>query len=323
MKFPINDGFGHRLCVATMLVTLLSACSRSAAPDNDQSVHQPATASPAASVSAPPQSMISAGAAELSGIRLREAGPARIRQTLTVYGAIAPDAYRTQQVRARYPGLVREVTREPGQAVSQGDLLLSIESSDSLASYAVRSPITGTVLERHVNPGEAVDASRVLMVVSDLKTVWAQFQVFARDLGRVRGGMPVAIHGVYGDVEGRARLDYVAPAGEVDSQSVVARATLPNRDGRWVPGQFVTGAVVVAEVDAPVAVVPQALQQLDGKPVVFVRTDEGFRPSPVEIGLRDARAVEIKAGLIAGVRYAADNSYLIKADLLKAEGGED
>lgn len=62
---------------------------------------------------------------------------------------------------------------------------------------------------------------------------------------------------------------------------------------------------------------------LDGKTVVFVQSDDGFEPSAVEIGLRDARAVEIKSGLAAGARYAADNSYLIKAELTKGEGAED
>ncbi len=60
--------------------------------------------------------------------------------------------------------------------------------------------------------------------------------------------------------------------------------------------------------------VPQALQQFDGKAVVFTQ---------VEGDLRDAQALEITSGLSAGAHYAADNSYLIKADLLKTEGGED
>lgn len=315
--------FSRRRRIAATIVLLLSAslaaCSKSPAAGADQALATPATSRSSAS----PQAMISAATAERSGIRVLDAGSATIRQSLTVYGAIKPDAYRTQQVRARYPGLVRSVTREPGQAVGKGDLLLSIESSDSLAPYAIRAPQAGTVLQRHANPGEAVDASRMLMVVSDLTTVWAEFQVFARDLGQVRSGMSVRIQGVYGDTRAQAKLDYVAPAGEVDSQSVVARATLDNRDGRWVPGQFITGEVVVATVDAPVAVVPQALQQLDGKTVVFAQVDGGFTPRVVETGLRDSSAVEIKSGLSAGARYAADNSYLIKADLLKTEGGED
>lgn len=302
---------------AVALLALLAACSKS------PGAAAPPAARAAASSAATPTAAIGADAAQRAGIRVLQAQPATIRQQLTVYGAIKPDGYCTQQVRARYPGMVRTVTREPGQHVDKGALLLSIESSDSLAPYAIRAPIVGTVLERRVNPGEAVDSSRVLMVISDLRTVWAEFQVFARDLGRVRGRLPVRVRGVHGDTRGLAKLGYVAPVGEVDSQSVVARATLDNRDGRWVPGQFVTGAVTVAEVRAPVTVVPQALQQFDGKTVVFTPTVDGFKTNVVEVGLRDARAVEIKSGLVAGARYAADNSYLIKADLLKTEGGED
>ena len=49
----------------------------------------------------------------------------------------------------------------------------------------------------------------------------------------------------------------------------------------------------------------------------------GFEPRPVKVGRRSREAVEILEGLDAGMRYAAKNSYLIKADLLKGEAEED
>jgi cobalt-zinc-cadmium efflux system membrane fusion protein len=96
-----------------------------------------------------------------------------------------------------------------------------------------------------------------------------------------------------------------------------------NRDGHWVAGQFVTGEVVIGDVQVPVAVVPAALQALQGKPVVFIQKDGRFEPRPVELGHRAQDAVEVVQGLNAGELYAARNSYLIKADLLKSEAEED
>jgi cobalt-zinc-cadmium efflux system membrane fusion protein len=262
-------------------------------------------------------------AAQKAGIELAEVGPAQIRETLTLYGSIKPNAEREQDIRARYPGVVRSVNYRAGDTVGQGRELLTVESNESLQVYAIRSPLSGQVLERRTNPGDAVDNSTVLMNVADLSTVWAEFAIFARDLSHVRPGMRVLFRGTDADETVAATINYVAPTGHADSQSVVARALVSNRNGRWVPGQFITGDVVIADVKVSVAVKPTALQELQGKTMVFVQTGRGFAPRPVQVGKRSREAVEIAQGLNAGERYASTNSYLIKADLLKSEVEED
>jgi len=262
---------------------------------------------------------ISPEIAKASGIELLTAGPATIRESLTFYGTIKPNAEREQTVRARYSGVVRSVTKRPGDRVTRGETLLTIESNDSLEPYSMRAPMNGTVLERNVNPGEAIHATTALMRTADLTTVWAEFSVFARDLGRVRGGMPVGIRAGDSDAVSVSKISYVAVSGHSDSQTVVARATLNNADARWVAGQFVTGEVVISEVRAAVAVKPTALQNLKSGPAVFVQVANVFDARPVKVGRRDRDAVEILSGVTAGDRYAGQNSYLIKADLLKAD----
>lgn len=266
---------------------------------------------------------ITAEAAQRVGIEVLVAGPAQIRETLTLYGLIKPNAEREQDIRARYPGVVRSVARRAGESVAKGAELLTVESNESLQVYAIHSPLSGRVLERATNAGDAVDGSTVLMKVADLSTVWAELQIFARDLSHVRPGMRVLFRGADADESGEATINYVAPAGHADSQSVVARAIVENQDGRWVPGQFITADIVVADVKVPVAVKPGALQELEGNTVVFVQQPRGFEPRPVQVGKRSREAVEIAQGLQAGERYAAQNSYLIKADLVKGEAEEE
>lgn len=258
-----------------------------------------------------------------SGIEVLTAAPATIRESLTFYGTIKANAEREQSVRARYSGVVRDVTKRPGDRVARGETLLRIESNDSLEPYSIPSPMDGTVLERSANPGEAIDATSVLMRIADLTTVWAEFSVFARDLGRVRSGMPVSIRAGDSDAASVSKISYVAASGHADSQTVVARATLGNADGHWVAGQFVTGEVVISEVRAAVSVAPSALQNLKSGPAIFVQVGNVFDARPVKIGRRDREAVEILSGVAAGDRYAGKNSYLIKADLLKADVEEE
>ncbi|MBS0422557.1 MAG: efflux RND transporter periplasmic adaptor subunit [Proteobacteria bacterium] len=261
--------------------------------------------------------------ARSAGIEVVAAGPAKIRSTLTLHGSIRPNSEREGDIRARYPGVVRDVTKRVGDTVNSGEELLRVESNESLQTYAIRSPIPGRVIERRTNPGDAVDGSTILLRVSDLSTVWVEFALFARDLGQVRPGMTVSFKGAGVDEQGEARITYVAPAGQADSQSVVARAVVDNRAGRWVPGQFVTGEVVVGDAQVPVAVAPAALQEMHGKTVVFIQRNQAFEPRAVQLGKRSRDAVEILSGLSAGDRYATQNSYLIKAEFLKGEGEDE
>ncbi|MBL6612388.1 MAG: efflux RND transporter periplasmic adaptor subunit [Alphaproteobacteria bacterium] len=266
---------------------------------------------------------ITPDAARAAGITTQVAGPATIETTVTLYGSIKPNAEREQELRARYPGIVRLVSKRAGDPVSAGETLVTVEANESLQTYGIRSPIAGRVLERSANPGESVGSDTILMKIVDLKTVWAEFAVFARDLARVRPGQAVHINGSDSSAALDTTLTYVAPSGSTDSQSVVARAVLDNSAAQWIAGQFATADVVISQVEAAVAVAPAAIQVIGGKQVVFVVTDTGFEPREVKVGQRSRTAVEILEGIAAGESYAATNSYLIKADLSKGEAEED
>jgi cobalt-zinc-cadmium efflux system membrane fusion protein len=85
----------------------------------------------------------------------------------------------------------------------------------------------------------------------------------------------------------------------------------------------VTGAIVLEEIRAAVAVPVAALQTFEGREIVFVQGDaEGeFVPRPVRRGFSDGRLVEIPAGLEPGEKVVVRNSFLLKAELGKGEGG--
>ena len=305
--------------MAAGVLLALAGCGKSHGSASDGSSTSAApTQEPAAK-----ESELTPERARNAGIETVVAGEAQIRTTLTLHGTIRPNAEREQDIRARYPGVVRDVSKRVGDPVAASEELLRVESNESLQTYPIRSPIPGRIIERRTNPGDAVDGSTVLLRVADLSTVWVEFALFARDLGQVRPGMSVSFRGANADDSGEAKIRYVAPAGQADSQSVVARAVVDNRDGRWVPGQFVTGEVVIADTRAPVAVAPAALQELHGKTVVFVENGTGFEARSVQLGKRSRTAIEVLTGVSAGERYAAQNSYLIKADRLKGAAGEE
>jgi cobalt-zinc-cadmium efflux system membrane fusion protein len=76
--------------------------------------------------------------------------------------------------------------------------------------------------------------------------------------------------------------------------------------------------------NVPVAVRAGAIQTLENKSVVFVREDDDkIEARPVELGDSDPKFVEIRAGLSAGERYVAENSFVVKAEMGKGDADHD
>lgn len=259
---------------------------------------------------------------QAAGIVLAEAGPATIRETLPVYGVIAPNAERVRDVGARFPGVIRTVTAKIGDSVRAGDSLATVESNESLQTYAVVAPLNGVVTARNANPGEQT-GDKVLFTIADLATVWVELSLFPRDMAKVRVGQTVRVASQDTGVNADGKIVYVAPFGTSANQTLTARVLLDNAARRWAPGLYVTAEVTLGENQVPLVVRNDALQTLENSNVVFVHADAGFEPRPVRLGRTDAQWSEVTEGLQAGERYAAANSFILKAELGKDSAEHD
>jgi cobalt-zinc-cadmium efflux system membrane fusion protein len=264
---------------------------------------------------------IAADVARDAGIETATAGPGSINDELVLYGAIGPDTTRVRQVHARFPGVIRTVTYNVGDAVRAGEALATIESNESLQTYTVTAPIAGTITQRHAAPGEQTDAESLFEIV-DFSSVWAELDVFSRDRPRLSQGLPVAIV-ADGGAAAMGTIAYLAPRGSRASQSVSARVVLDNADGRWTPGQFVEGRVTIATTPVELAVPLSALQRFREFDVVFAQVGDTYEVRMLTLGRRDANSVEVLDGLAPGTVYVTENSYLIKADIEKAGASHD
>ncbi|AKM31052.1 efflux transporter periplasmic adaptor subunit [Pandoraea faecigallinarum] len=191
-------------------------------------------------------------------------------------------------------------------------------SAGAMSRLELRAPFDGTVLEKHATQGELVADTANLFTISDLSTVWAEIAVPAQSLGVVRVGTPVTVGATAFDSQAKGTVAYVGSLLGEQTRTATARVTLQNPDRVWRPGVFVNVVVGTNEARVPVAVSADALQNVQGRTVVFVRTADGFRATPVETGRRDGEFVEIVNGLPANTPYAAANSFILKAELGKS-----
>ena len=253
-----------------------------------------------------------------AGIGLAQAGPANVREHLPLYGVIAPNAERVLEVGARFPGVIRTVTKRVGDSVRRGETLATVESNESLQTYSVVAPLTGVVTARHANPGEQA-GDKALFTVADLSTVWVELSVFPRDIAKVRVGQAAHVKSADTGLSAEGKVVYVAPFGSTTNQTLSARVLLENADRKWPPGLYVTAEVTLTNTAVPLAISSGALQTMEERTVVFVQGEEGFEPRAVQTGRSDGEVTEVLAGLEPGETYATRNSFILKAELGKGE----
>jgi cobalt-zinc-cadmium efflux system membrane fusion protein len=255
------------------------------------------------------------------GITIERAGPESIEKFVELPGEVQPNADRLAHLVPRFEGIVTKVHKRVGDSVAKGDVLATIESSESLAPYELKTLIAGTVIARHITRGEAVARESEAFVVADLGTVWVDFSIYQRDLTRVRVGQPVAISAGRGLGEAVGSISYITPIVDEATRTATARVVLPNPNGSWMPGMFVTGIVTIETAQVPVAVLHSAVQTVAQNTIVFVPAEDGLEPRSVVIGRRDRDRIEILEGLASGDRYVSQGSFILKSELEK-EGFE-
>jgi cobalt-zinc-cadmium efflux system membrane fusion protein len=172
-------------------------------------------------------------------------------------------------------------------------------------------------VEKHIALGEAVKEDGQVFTISDLSTVWAEISVPAKDLARVRVGEKVTIKASSFDSTATGTVAYVGALIGEQTRTARARVLLSNPQGSWRPGLFVNVEVISSETEVPVAVLSEAIQNMDGKSVVFVRVDGGFVTQPVQTGRSDEAHTEVVSGIKAGASYAAAGSFVLKAEIGK------
>lgn len=265
---------------------------------------------------------IPSATAASAGIKLAQAGPASIRETLLVYGQIIPDERRVRRVTARFPGTLLDVRRSIGERVNAGDVVALVESNESLEAYPVRSPISGVVTGRSANPGDNV-SDQVLFTITDLSHLLAEVSVFRRDLHKLRLGQRVTVTAHDGSAEATGAIVFISPIVSETDQSLKVRVSIDNRDNHWQPGMFVTGEIELATTAVNVAVQRSALQSFRDFDVVFVNVHDMYEPRMLTLGRVGGTHAEVVSGLDPGDMYVAANSFLVKADIAKSSAGHD
>jgi membrane fusion protein, heavy metal efflux system len=187
----------------------------------------------------------------------------------------------------------------------------------SLNRIVITAPIGGRVIARSAVLGQVFTTNATeteLFRIADTRRLSVAMALSPADAATVRPGAVIAVTAPGRRTAGR--IGFVSPALDPKTKLVPAVGRIDNANGRWRVGEPVTVTVErPGGGDASIRVPTTAVQTVEGRTMVFVRTDNGFRATPVTLGAQDGDAVLVTQGLAGRERIAAANSFTLKSAL--------
>lgn len=183
-------------------------------------------------------------------------------------------------------------------------------------SLTLRSPISGTVLEKKAFEGQYVMPQGELYIVADLSTVWVQAKVFEYELPHVEIGMPVTVTLPSLVTQGfTGKVVFVDPVVDETTRSVQVRVELSNPDGQLRPGMF--AHILMTHAMGSGLTVPTSAVIRTGERDIVYRAVSADRFAPVQVKISPLRfedSFQILAGLQAGDQVVTSANFLVDSE---------
>jgi membrane fusion protein, heavy metal efflux system len=180
------------------------------------------------------------------------------------------------------------------------------------ATFALNSPIDGTVVEREATIGATVGTDANVFKIIDTSRVWIDANVFEKDLPRVRNGQGVKVTTTaFPGTTFSGRIIFINSVVDPESRTVKVRTEVPNPDGRLKPDMFANVEIITDVKSTAISVPQSAVLEDNGKSIVFVAEGNVYKQRQVQVGIKNGDRVEIIDGLNAGDRVVIKGNYLL------------
>lgn len=261
---------------------------------------------------------------ELGGIETIKVSKSAFSSKVQVSGRVAQDVEDVRYVSAPEAATVKECAVSLGSNVEKDQVLCTVILNSSNEPMELKSPIEGTVISEFVKRGEHVDETTALYAVADLANLWANFDVYEKDIGSIKLGQKMYVYPLaYPDKTFKGEIIFISPRVDETTYTVKIRAKVSNKKYALKLGMSVRGEILIDSEKSGITVPTEAIQTVENKTVVFKKTKEGFEPQEVVIKSQTKETAAIEEGLKEGDEIVAKGSFILKSKMLEGEMGHD
>lgn len=240
----------------------------------------------------------SQAASAQAGIQAAEANLALARQrmesmkSLFETGAVAKLEY--DNARTAVEAAQAQVAAARAQATG---------AREQVGRATVNSPLGGTVSQRVVNNGEAVNPGQKLFTIVNASTLELAGQIPASERGNIRVGQPVALTLSADPARPvRGTIARIEPVADLQTRQVGVYVRVDNPNGAIVAGQFVNGTILTEGVKVATVVPKGGIRRKGDTVYALVVANDVIAQRPLTIGTTDEvkGVVEVISGIRPG-----------------------
>lgn len=201
--------------------------------------------------------------------------------------------------------------------IPAGEVNKPVSEQHITSRLELRSPLTGTVVERTVTPGQSVggDSGQVLFTVADLDALQVVADVYERDLAVVHQGQRATVTvEAYPDMTFPAVVAAIGDIVDSNSRTIKVRASVNNDYRKLKPEMFARLHLNLVNGQSFIAVPKEAVLVVDGNEYVYVVESEGrYAKRPVKVSPASGDLVRVLEGLADGDQIVRKGAVLLKA----------
>ena len=199
-------------------------------------------------------------------------------------------------------------------------ILTGLTAGSEEGEFTVKTQKPGTIVERNITIGQVVNSNQILFRGIDLFTVWANADIYERDLIKVKLGQKVnvTLDGIP-DKTFEGNLTYIGSVINKDARTLPVKATLGNKDELLKPGAFIqllihTGQKKQSLVIPRVALVETDKEGTEGshEHIVYVQSMGSFKPRKIQVESHDSNTALVLSGLMDGEVIVTEGSYQLQ-----------
>ena len=198
--------------------------------------------------------------------------------------------------------------------VPAAELSKPLAQQQITSRFELRSPLTGTVVERAVTPGQIVGAGTdtPLFTVANLDRLQVVADVYEHDLSGIRvGALATMTVEAYPGIEFPAKIAVIGDVVDPSTRTIKIRATVPNKDRQLKPEMFAR-LTIAGHTMRPKIVIPrQAVLERSGQQWIVVQKENGrLEDRAITIDSIADNQVTIREGVTTGERIVLHPSSL-------------
>jgi len=262
----------------------------------------------------------------IEGLNVRFTGE-KVQKGQLLATIYSPELYAAQQelisaasLKESQPALYKAVRNKLKLWKLSEDQINQIEKTGEVKeNFPIYSTVSGTVSEKLIEKGESVKQGQALLKISNLNTVWANFDVYENQIDLFKKGQDIQITtNAYSNKKFEATVDFIDPVLDSRTRTVKLRAVLNNTEGIFKPGMFVEARITGLSSDEKQAfMVPSSAVLWTGeRSLVYLKTHPDqpvFEMREVTLGNEAGGNYQVLEGLDIGDEIVVNGTFTVDA----------